>query len=130
MLIAQKIVKSGLGRPLPLKEPTIQKEVDGSSDWSSASVFVLGGIRKGADGKLRFHIKKVSHVDGDLGKELRKFIGKYSGFRFKFSRSTRNAYDKECQIYHQFKPIKNIAHPTRPRHTKYVCPVVDCKECD
>ena len=130
MPIAQKIVKSGLGRPLPLKESTIQKEVDGSSDWSSASVFVLGGIRKGADGKLRFHIKKVSHVDGDLGKELRKFIGKYSGFRFKFCRSTRNAYDKECEIYHNFKPIENIKHPVKPKNTKFYCSVINCTGFD
>ena len=126
MSIAKKIIKSGLGKPLPLEELTIQKEVDGSPDWSSASVFVLGGVRQGVDGKLRFHIKKVSHVDGDLGKELRKFIGEYSGFRFKFFRSTRNAYDKECQIYHNFKPVENVEHPIKPKNTKFSCPIADC----
>ena len=96
--MAKKIITSGLGKPMPLQELTILKEVDNSKDWSSASVFVLGGVRMSAEGKLRFQIRKVSHVDGDLGRELRKYIGEYSGFRFKFFRSTRNAYDKECQI--------------------------------
>ena len=124
----KKIATSGLGKPIPLQEVDILREVDNSKDWSSSSVFVLGGIRMSADGKFRFQIRKVSHVDGDLGKELRNYVGKFSGFRFKFFRSTRNAYDKECQIYHQFKPIKNITHPIRPRHTKFVCPVADCNE--
>ena len=75
--MVRKILTSGLGKPTPLEESSILEEVDNSVDWSSASVFVLGGVRKGADGKLRFQIKKVNHVDGDLGKELRKYIGKY-----------------------------------------------------
>ena len=73
----KRIATSGLGKPIPLQEVDIVREVDNSTDWSSASVFVVGGIRKSADGKFRFQIRKVSHVDGDLGKELRKYIGKY-----------------------------------------------------
>ena len=91
--MAKSGINAGLGKPMPLDEETIKKEVDNGEDWSSASVFVLGGIRKGADGKPRFQIRRVSHVDGDLGTELRKHIGKYKGFRFKFFRSTHNAYD-------------------------------------
>ena len=124
--MVRKIIISGLGKPIPLDEAAILEEVDNCADWRSASVFVLGGVRKGADGKLRFQIRKVRHIDGDLGKELRKYIGKYSGFRFKFFRSTRNAFDKECQIYHQLKPVDNIKHPDRPRNTKFLCSVVDC----
>ena len=124
--MVKKIITSGLGKPIPLEATAILDEVDNSVDWSSASVFVLGGVRKSADGKLQFQIRKVSHVDGDLGKELRKYIGKYSGFRFKFFRSTRYAFDKECQIYHQLKPVDNIKHPDRPINTKFLCSVADC----
>jgi len=124
--MTKTILTAGLGKPMPLDEITILEQVDKSEDWSSASVFVLGGVRKSLEGKLRFRIRKVSHVDGDLGKELRKHIGKYSGFRFKFFRSTRNAYDKECQIYHAFRPIENVVHPIRPKNTKFVCSVADC----
>ena len=73
----QQPVSAGLGKPMSLDEGTIKTEIDNATDWSSASVFVLGGIRKGFDGKHRFHIRRVSHVDGDLGTELRKHIGKY-----------------------------------------------------
>ncbi len=124
--MAEKIAKAGLGTPLPLTEEMIKEHVDNGEDWSSASVFVLGGIRKGNDGKPRFVIRRVSHVDGDLGAELRKHIGDYKGFRFKFFRSTRNAFDRECEIYHAFKPRENKDHPTKPKNTKFTCPVPDC----
>jgi len=124
----KKAVSAGLGKPMPLDEVTIKTEIDNAKDWSSASVFVLGGVRKGFDGKPRFKIKRVGHVDGDLGVELRKYMGKYAGFRFKFFRSTRNAYDKECQIYHEFKPRENDKHPTKPKHTRFVCPIANCTE--
>lgn|GEM_PF-1365619 len=126
--MTKKVLNAGLGKPMPLDEETIKREVDNGADWSSASVFVLGGIRKGDDGKPRFQIRFVSHVDGDLGQELRKYIGKYKGFRFKFFRSTHNAYDRECQIYHDFKPRENTQHPTKPKHTKFLCPVPECSE--
>ncbi|MGY8999350.1 MAG: hypothetical protein ACKVIK_05470 [Rhodospirillales bacterium] len=121
-------LNAGLGKPMPLNEKTIIKEVDNSTDWSSASVFVLGGVRKGADGTPRFQIRRVSHVDGDLGIALRSHIGKFTGFRFKFFRSTHNAYDRECQIYHDFKPRENKEHPNRPKNTKFTCPVAKCDE--
>ena len=124
----RKKVSAGLGKPMPLNEVTITNEVDNGDGWSSASVYVLGGIRKGLDGKPRFQIKMVSHVEGDLGTELRKHVGKYKGFRFKFFRSTRNAFDKECHIFHEFRPIENINHPIPPRNTKFKCPVADCTE--
>lgn len=124
--MSEKITKSGLGRPLPLDAKTIEEHVDNGEGWSSASVYVLGGIRKGSDGKPRFAIRYVSHVDGDLGEELRRHIGKYKGFRFKFFRSTHNAYDRECEIYHEFSPSDNAGHPEKPKNTKFTCPVPSC----
>ena len=124
----KEVFKAGLGRPMPLDEETIAEQVDKGAGWSSSSVFVLGGIRKGEDDKPRFAIRFVRHVDGDLGTELRKYIGKYKGFRFKFFRSTRNAFDRECEIYHHFKPRENTTHPTKPKNTKFICSVPDCSE--
>ena len=119
---------TGLGIPMPLTENIINTEVDNSVDWSSSSVFVLGGIRKGNDGKLRFKVRLVKHVDGDLGASLRKYIDMYSGFRFKFFRSTQNAYNRECQIYHAFNPRDNREHPEPPRNTKFFCPITSCSK--
>ncbi len=124
--MAKQVLNAGLGKPMPLDEDTIKKEVDNGEDWSSASVFVLGGIRKGTDGKPRFVIRWVSHVDGDLGTVLRKHIGKYKGFRFKFFRSTSSAYDRECKIFHDFNPPDNVEHPVKPKNTKFVCSVEGC----
>ena len=125
--MTEKVLKSNLGKPLPLDEATIKEHIDNGTDWSSASVYVLGGIRKGADGKPRFVIRYVRHVDGDLGGELRKHIGKYKGFRFKFFRSTRNAYDRECEVFHDFNPSDNTGHPEKPKNTKFACPVPSCR---
>ena len=113
---------------MPLTEHIINTKVDNSLEWSSSSVFVLGGIRKGNDGKLRFKVRLVKHVDGDLGASLRKYIDVYSGFRFKFFRSTQNAYHRECQIYHTFNPRDNRGHPAPPRNTKFFCPITSCSE--
>lgn len=126
--MAKEILNSGLGKPMPLDEETIKKEVDNGGDWSSASVFVMGGIRKGSDGKPRFAIRYVRHVDGDLGAVLRQYIGSYKVFRFKFFRSTHNAYDRECEIYHKFNPRDNTDHPTKPKNTKFICPIPKCSE--
>ena len=115
--MSEKVLKSGLGKPLPLDEDTIKAQVDNGAGWSSSR-----------DGKARFAIRYVRHVDGDLGEELRKHIGKYKGFRFKFFRSTRNAYDRECEIYHAFKPSDNADHPEKPKNTKFTCPVPSCTE--
>jgi hypothetical protein len=38
------------------------------------------------------------------------------------------AYDRECQIYHDFKPRENKEHPNRPKNTKFTCPVAKCDE--
>jgi hypothetical protein len=121
---------SGLGKLMSLNEDTILREVDKCVGWSSSSVFVLGVIRAGIDGKPKFQIRWVKHVDGNLGVELRKHIGKFKAFRFKFFRSTHTAFERECQIYHDFKPRQNTIHPTRPRHTKFKCPVNDCREVE
>lgn len=116
---------SGLQGPYPLDEERIEELVTNSADWSSASVFALGPLQEG-----RFFIRRVGLADGDLAVELRRFIGRYAGFKFKFYRSTRTAYDKECRVYHDFKPKDNETHPDKPKNTKFTCPVATCELAD
>lgn len=59
---------TGLGIPMPLTEHIINTKVDNSVDWSSSSVFVLGGIRKGNDGKLRLKFAWLNTLMGILGR--------------------------------------------------------------
>ncbi|MEE2745933.1 MAG: hypothetical protein VX617_03515, partial [Pseudomonadota bacterium] len=116
---------SGLLGPFPLTEIVIEQEINKAKDWSSASVFALGQLNKGF-----FIIQKVSHADGDLAHELKKYLGSYQLFRYKFCRSTRSAYNKECELFHIFKPKDNLHHPVRPKNTKFECPVDLCKLSD
>lgn len=117
--------RSGLLGPFQLRETVIEQEINNSKDWSSASVFALGQLNKGM-----FIIQKVSHADGDLALELKKYLGMYQLFRYKFYRSTRSAYHKECELFHMFKPKDNLLHPVRPKNTKFECPVDLCKLSD
>jgi len=114
--------KSGLLGPYPLTEEALQKYVTDAEDWSSAAVFALGPVKD-----RRFYLRRVGHADGDLAEILRPYIGKYAAFRFKFYRSTHSAYDKECQLYHDFKPKDNDIHPVKPKNTKFTCPVPSCE---
>ena len=115
------MAKSGLLGPYPLTEEILQTHIEQSDDWSSASVFALGQVKN-----QRFHLQRVGHADGDLSEFLRPYIGHYPAFRFKFYRSTRSAYDKECELYHAFKPQDNVVHPEKPKNTKFTCPVPSC----
>ena len=115
------MAKSGLLGPYPLTEETLQTYIEKADDWSSASVFALGAVKN-----QRFYLQRVGHADGDLAESLRPYIGEYPAFRFKFYRSTRSAYDKECKLYHAFKPPDNLTHPEKPKNTKFTCPVPIC----
>jgi hypothetical protein len=112
---------SGLLGPYPLDEAHIEQYIAQAEDWSSASAFALGPLKDG-----RFFIRRVGHGDGDLGAILKTYIGQYEGFKFKFFRSTRSAYDKECRLYHDFNPKDNEDHPVKPKNTKFTCPVPSC----
>ncbi len=115
------MAKSGLLGPYPLEEKYIVRFVANSADWSSASVFALGEITN-----KKFVIKKVCHADGDLSMALKSYMGTYEAFRFRFYRSTRSAFNKQCQLYHQFSPSDNLEHPTRPINTRFTCPDPSC----
>ena len=114
--------RSGLQGPYPLTEKTIFDLIVNAADWSSAAVFALGTLRNN-----QFFIHRVGHADGDLAKELQKYIGQYKAFRFRFYRSTRIAYDKECRLYHEFNPKDNATHPIKPKNTKFKCPLPFCE---
>ena len=116
------MAQTGLLGPYPLTEEAIQKFVTDAKDWSSASVYALGPVRE-----KHFYIRRVGHAEGNLAEVLKKYLGQYVAFRFKFFRSTRTAYNKECYLYHDFKPKDNEEHPVKPKNTKFTCPVASCE---
>lgn len=104
---------------------TIEEKVESNKIGN----FVLGYARESTGG---FIPKYAGRSDSDLKKELRIKLqapSKSRLFKFDYAQSTREAFEKECLHYHDFKKqLDNDKHPRRPEATNYPCPVQDCDE--
>ena len=92
--------------------------------------FVLGYARESTGG---FIPKYAGRSDSDLRKELHAKLQAASKsrrlFKFDYAETVREAFEKECLHYHDFKKqLDNDKHPRRPEGTNYTCPVQDCDE--
>ena len=70
----------------------------------------------------------VGRSDSDVADRLKKWAsdGGFLYFKVKYEPSTNSAYELECQIYHDLKPVENIIHPEAPDGTSYPCPGASC----
>ena len=70
----------------------------------------------------------VGRSDNDVADRLKKWVsdGGFLYFKVKYEPSTKSAYELECQIYHDLKPVENIIHPEAPDGTSYTCPGASC----
>jgi hypothetical protein len=106
--------KTGLWGPFPLT-------YDGIGDavcYRSAGVFALGHI----DMKGRFCVHHVGRSDTSVAERLRDFIGSDLLFKFGYFPSSKEAFVKECSLFHDFTPPGNAVHPGRPSGTDWECP--------
>ncbi len=58
----------------------------------------------------------------DLKSKLKEPIGKASQFKLRHFAKQRQAFEKECEMFHQFLPVGNFLHPSRPQDTDWTCP--------
>jgi hypothetical protein len=81
-----------------------------------------------------FYPKYVGRSDNDLQAELKAKLPTRSPtrqrFKFSYASSSREAFEKECRNYHDFKGLENQNHPDRPEGQSYSCPVQGCNELD
>lgn len=105
---------SGLRGPFPLSPDSIAEEiVDGSP----------GAYALGCTDRLgRFVISYVGSAGDDLKNRLRAHIGTAPQFKFRHFAAQRAAFEKECELFHQFMPTGNFLHPSRPAATDWSCP--------
>ncbi|MFA5931505.1 MAG: hypothetical protein WC821_04310 [archaeon] len=92
----------------------------------------IGNYALGLDTPSSFNVKYVGRSDTDLNQRLLawcvdKINGKvtYTHFKFSYSSSIKNAFEKECINYHDFGESKSLAneiHPDRPKNTDWKCP--------
>lgn len=107
--------RTGLNGPYRLDNATIEKtfpKVD-------SGTYVLGHINN----EGLFIVEYVGRSDNDLNDRLKSWIGEYSHFKASYFERTRDAFDKECTIYHDFGNLDNKVHPASPEGVSWKCPI-------
>jgi len=110
---------TGLKGPFVLDNETIDKEVT----RTSSGAYALGKV-----GDNTFYVSYVGRSDDDLNGRLKNWVGKkYSSFKFEYYASPKAAFEKECNLYHDFGPegLDNDIHPRRPDGADWQCPRCD-----
>lgn len=64
----------------------------------------------------------VGRSDTDLAEGLQRHVkAGYRRFAFTYTATAMDAYKKECQMWHEWKPAANPVHPVRPNGTDARC---------
>jgi hypothetical protein len=80
-----------------------------------------------------FIVKYVGRSDTDLNKRLKDWVGSYNSFKYGHFNSTKDAFAKECSMFHDFGgigPLENSIHPARPSGARHACPHSSCTVLD
>lgn len=95
----------------------------------SAGTYVLGHEKtekKDEKEVTNFFVDYVGRADSDVNDRLKSWVGKkYERFKFGYYGSPKAAFEKECEIYHDFgenKDLDNKNHPDRPDDSNWQCP--------
>lgn len=113
-MVMQELVGTGLRGPFPLASDAIDEElVD-----LCPGAYALGFI----DYLGRFSITYVGSGGEALRSKLKTHIGTATHFKFRHFADERQAFEKECEMFHHFMPTGNFLHPSRPRGTDWTCP--------
>ena len=105
---------TGLIGPYLLAIDVIDREVGGGN----AGAYALGYI----DNLGRFCITFVGSARTNLQSKLKEHVGTAQYFKFRHLLTERSAFEKECELFHDFLPIGNFLHPSRPTNHDWKCP--------
>ena len=96
------------------------ERIDEKVTRTSPGVYTLD-VKEGS-----YKVCYVGRSDDDLNERLKDWVeSTYSFFQFDYATSPKNAFEKECEIYHDKKPPDNKIHPGRPNGTDWKCPRCD-----
>ena len=104
----------GLFGSFPLSSYSINEHVRGYGPGAYLLGYISGS---------NFYVQRVGRSDSDLNSRLHDYVGKYHAFQYVFFETARDAFYKECRLYHEFDPDDNFIHPDKPTGTNYICPV-------
>ncbi len=107
---------TGLKGPYTLDNETIDRVVT----RTSPGAYALGSVRNNT-----FYVRYVGRSDNDINARLKGWVGKYPKFKYEYYNSPKAAFEKECNLWHDFKPPDNDRHPQRPNGTNWKCPRCD-----
>ena len=77
------------------------------------------------DDKGTFIVQYVGRSDTDLNQELKARLAQYKKFKYSYASSSKDAFEKECQNFHDFggsEKLHNKIHPARPSGSNWKCP--------
>jgi hypothetical protein len=104
---------SGLKGSFPLTAESIDKEVK----HIAPGAFALGNLHEG-----KFQTLYVGRSDTNLNKTLKQCLRQTTRFKFELYDDPQDAFNKECELFHFFKPKANTQHPQRPAAQNWRCP--------
>ena len=108
------MAKTGLLGPYRLTFDNI----DAAVTRTVAGVYALG--HASMDGK--FCVDHVGRADADLKSKLQSCIGSATLFKYGYLPSPKAAFERECELFHDFQPSGNRVHPGRAPGTSWECP--------
>lgn len=108
---------SGLSGPYELSKKSVTAQVT----RYSPGAYALGYSKNNT-----FYIKYVGRSDDDVADRIGDHVGEYEEFKFGYLNSAKAAFEKECNLYHDFDPEDNKVHPARTKGMNWECP----KGCD
>ena|SRR5581483_11683740 len=95
-----------------------RQAIDAHLQADSPGVFALGSTRNNL-----FIVSYIGRADADLKAGLKNHVpGPYPQFKFTYAVSARDAFLKECELYHEYVGLDNQQHPCPPNSTDSHCP--------
>lgn len=105
---------TGLSGPFSLTSTGVQTAVT----QKSPGAYALGRTANNV-----FEVHYVGRSDEDVATRLQDHVTKwYPQFKCGYLSSPKAAFDKECNLYHDFNPPDNKVHPARPQNANWKCP--------
>lgn len=107
--------QTGLNGPFSLTNISIDSVIK----YISPGAYALGQVKNNT-----FYIEYIGRSDENLNARLKQWVGKngYSFFKYGYLKSEKEAFEKECNLYHDFSGLDNSIHPQRPAGTYLQCP--------
>lgn len=111
--------QTGLFGPHSMGSDTINSVVSANG----IGCYALGYISDG-----EFYVTRIGRSDKNLRNRLLSYGDKYPSFKYGFFDSVRACYEKECQLWHDFRPDDNPYHPDKPDGMTLSCPYPNCDQ--